>query len=79
MLTKRTNILFDRELWALLAAQSKVEKSSIGELVRRAVVHVYGDTNRTIRIAKARETILKERKKFRKIDYSALIDYGRSI
>lgn len=79
MLTKRTNILFDNELWAVLAAASKAEKASIGELVRRAVGDRYAKVDLLARRKAAFEHILKIRPAPArgKIDYKELINYGR--
>lgn len=41
MLTKRTNILFDKDLWEKLAALAKKRKTSVGELTRKAVKNAY--------------------------------------
>ena len=78
MLTKRTNILFDNDLWDLLTSVAKREKSSMGEVVRRAVSKVYQDDDFIEQKKKAFETI----KKFRvrqegSVDYKALINEGR--
>lgn len=79
MLTKRTNILFNKELWAVLLAQSKEEKSSVGELVRRAVSDRYTQKDVIARRKDAFEQVLRIRPKeyHGKIDYKKLINYGR--
>ena len=78
MLTKRTNILFDPELWNLLVAQSQTEKLSIGELVRKAVVKTYVSDEIQERRSKAIQRILAIRKKQKgKVNYKELINYGR--
>jgi len=79
MLSRRTNILFDNELWAVLLAQSKVEKSSVGELVRRAVVDKYSKKEVLARRKEAIAHILRIRPAPArgKIDYKELINYGR--
>ncbi|MBI4059189.1 hypothetical protein HY404_03035 [Candidatus Microgenomates bacterium] len=41
MLTKRTNILFDQELWKKLISLAEKRSISIGELVRTAVRKQY--------------------------------------
>ncbi len=41
MLTKRTNILFDENLWKKLNTLAKKQKTSVGELTRRAVKEAY--------------------------------------
>jgi hypothetical protein len=40
MLTKRTNILFNDDLWDLLTSVARKEKSSLGEVVRKAIIKV---------------------------------------
>lgn len=79
MLSKRTNILFDDELWAVLLAQSKIENSSVGELVRRAVVDKYSKKEAIARRKEIFEQILRIRPAAArgKIDYKELINYGR--
>lgn len=41
MLTKRTQILFDKQLWKTLVGLAKEKKTSVGELVRTAVRKEY--------------------------------------
>jgi len=79
MLTRRTNILFDDTLWAILAAKSKSEKSSIGELVRRAVADTYGHKDVIARRKAVFDHIIRIRPApvHGKIDYKELINYGR--
>lgn len=78
MLTKRTNILFDNDLWELLTSAARREKSSVGEVVRRAVSKVYSEGNVVERKRKAFETIKKFRVKQEGVlDYRALINEGR--
>lgn len=78
MLTKRTNILFDDLLWNQMTQLAKKRKTSVGELVRQAVSEKYLNDDKTERIKKACEAIEKTRKLFKgKIDYKALINYGR--
>lgn len=78
MLTKRTNILFDNELWDLLTSVARREKSSVGEVVRRAVNKAYKDDNVIDQKKKAFETIKKFRVKQEGIlDYKTLINEGR--
>ena len=79
MLTKRTNILFDEQLWAVLSAASKAEKSSIGALVRRAVADRYVKNDVLARRKEVFDHIVKIRPApvRGKIDYKALINYGR--
>ena len=78
MLTKRTNILFDNDLWNLLTSVARREKSSVGEVVRRAVSKVYKDTDLEGRKKDAFETIRKFRVKQKgTVDYKSLINEGR--
>jgi hypothetical protein len=78
MLTKRTNILFDNDLWDLLTSVARREKSSVGEVVRRAVSKVYKDDDIIEQKKRAFETIKKFRVKQKGIlDYKALINEGR--
>lgn len=82
MLTKRTNILFDEELWGKLVSLAQERNTSVGELVRAALKGAY-DTNEEIlqRRRKAIDATLKHRPKpFKgKIDYKALINAGRKF
>lgn len=77
MLVKRTNILFDEDLWDKLVNLAHESGKSIGKLVRKAVVETYFSDN----LAEEREAfkeILKLRKTFKgTIDYKALINEGR--
>ncbi len=78
MLTKRTNILFDNDLWELLTSVARREKSSVGEVVRSAVSKVYKGDNMIERKNKAFETIKNSRVKQKgTVDYKALINEGR--
>ena len=77
MLTKRTQILFDENLWFCLVSLSKLQDTSVGELVRRAVKSAYCDNSKELQNGKAIDHILSTRKKVNKIDYKELINYGR--
>jgi hypothetical protein len=78
MLTKRTNILFDNNLWDLLTSVARREKTSVGEVVRKAVSKVYTEGDLIAQRKKALETIKKFRVKQKGIvDYKALINDGR--
>jgi hypothetical protein len=78
MLTRRTNILFDNDLWDLLTSVARREKSSVGEVVRKAVSRVYTEGNLIERKKKAFETIRNFRIKQKGVvDYKALINDGR--
>ncbi|NCN24133.1 MAG: hypothetical protein COU65_01620 [Candidatus Pacebacteria bacterium CG10_big_fil_rev_8_21_14_0_10_42_12] len=41
MLSKRTNILFEEEMWTQLSSLAKKQKTSVGDLVREAVKMQY--------------------------------------
>ena len=78
MLTKRTNILFDENLWKTLTSEAKKRKSSVGKLVRAAVVKMYAQDEELEKRREAVERIKKIRKISKgKIDYKELINYGR--
>ena len=78
MLTKRTNILFDNDLWDLLTSVARRERSSVGEVVRRAISKVYTEENFIERKKKAFETVRKFRVKQKGVlNYKALINDGR--
>jgi hypothetical protein len=79
MLQKRTNILFDDQLWSLLRSQSQIKGVSIGELVRRAVTATYSDQADNLRQKQAVASIRAHRVILKNIDYKALINYGRKI
>lgn len=78
MLNKRTNILFEHELWEQMTNLAKRQNISVGELVRQAVSAHHQLNKDTNIIKKLCSTIETERKKSKnKIDYKALINYGR--
>jgi hypothetical protein len=78
MLTRRTNILFNDDLWDLLTSVARKERSSVGEVVRKAIIKVYAGDNFLERKNKAFETIKKFRVKQKGVvDYKTLIDDGR--
>lgn len=80
MLTKRTHILFDEELWNRLILDAKRQQTSIGNIVRSAVRGKYEQEDILKRRKQAIATILKTRKRFKGIiDYKALINEGRRI
>lgn len=57
MLTKRTNILFDEELWSILVAEAVKQKTSVGDLVRFAARKMYSDGGK-IRTQKKKNDIM---------------------
>lgn len=78
MLTKRTNILFDEQLWKALTAEAKKRKTSVARLVRKAVEKEYFEDTKWEERRRAFEEIKKIRKISKtRIDYKALINYGR--
>jgi hypothetical protein len=79
MLQKRTNILFDRNLWSVLTAKSQSEGASIGELVRRAVTKIYIDQSELDKRKDAIALIRTHRIRQTHINYKKLIEYGRTI
>ena len=76
MLTKRTNILFDQELWSKLAVVAKQEQTSVGDLVRKAVIKIYINGNRQSEKQLAIDKIVAMKPKKMKLNYRNLIDYG---
>lgn len=79
MLTARTNIIFDPNVLLSLKHIAKKKKTSVGQLVRKAVEEIYlsGQLKRDKQIAEAGEKILKIRKVIKGINYKELINYGR--
>lgn len=79
MLTKRTQILFDDELWEKLVSLAGEKKTSIGNLVREAVEEKYTQEARFAKRRKVFENILRHRPLPVKgiINYKALINVGR--
>lgn len=78
MLTKRTNLLFDENMWHTLTTIAAEKKTSVGELVRNAVRRVYTDKRIIEKRAKAIKSILAIRKVQKgRIDYKELINHGR--
>lgn len=79
MLQKRTNILFEKEVFQKLERIASKEGISIGELVRRAVKKTYLEED----VKNKRQAIFEEILKIRpqavkgKINYKELINYGR--
>lgn len=83
MLTKRTNILFDTAIWNQLVNIAKTEKTSVGDLVRRAVVTVYVESENSL--LEQRRNAVEEIKRIRKgikhhftaREIKEMINYGR--
>lgn len=77
MLAKRTNILFDEELWFKLLTLSEIRKSSVGKLVRAAVKESYFSGSDRSLLAKTIEETRRVRKTVKGINYKELINEGR--
>ena len=70
--------MFDNDLWNLLTSVARKERSSVGEVVRKAVSKVYTEENFIETKKKAFETIKKFRVKQKGVlNYKALINDGR--
>lgn len=78
MLSKRTNILFSKDLWNKLVHLAQVKNTSVGQLVRNAVEEKYAHDIDLIRLKSVLEEIEAIRPHIKgKIDYKSLINYGR--
>ena len=78
MLNKRAQILFSKDLWNKLEKKSKAQKSSIAELVRKAVEKDFEEEKQLEQRKQAIEQTLMGRIISKgKIDYKELINYGR--
>ena len=77
MLGKRTNILFDKDVWKLLLRLAKSADTSVGDLVRSAVNDTYLPRFKKEKIAMAISDIKSVRKTVERTDYKKLINYGR--
>ena len=79
MLTKRTNLLFEEDLWLNLVTLAEQKKTSVGELVRQAVRLVYLDKSVNQKRMAAWKKILETRPRPYpgRIDYKELINHGR--
>ncbi len=77
MLAKRTNILFDEELWFKLLTLAEIRKSSIGNLVRTAVKDLYFSGDDRSVLAKTVDEIRRVRKTIGGVNYKELINEGR--
>ncbi len=64
MLTKRTQILFDQQLWNSLVQLAKEKQTSVGELVRNALREKYGQEKRLVKRKKAIEAIFAFRERY---------------
>ena len=79
MLTKRTNILFEEELFRHLVALANKNSTSVGDLVRKAVIKAYPKKINDKRL-NAYNKILSLRRNIKKIsnkEIKEFINYGR--
>lgn len=80
MLTKRTNILFEEEFYRYLVALANKNNTSVGDLVRKAVIKTYKKPNLDQKQMKIHKEIIKLKKGFGKIslkEIKEMINYGR--
>lgn len=81
MLTKRTNILFEEELWDKLVKLSKIKEISVSSIIRQAIEEKFNQQDLLEKRRKAVEATLKHRPQpFKgKINYKELINAGRRV
>jgi len=80
MLTKRTNILFNEDLFQHLVFLAKKNQTSVGDLVRKAVIKVYLASEEEQEKIKAFQEILKLKRGLGRLkakEIKKLINYGR--
>lgn len=80
MLTKRTNILFEEDLFKHLVALASKNGTSVGDLVRKAVAKVYQKPDFDQKQMKVHKEIIKLKKGFGKVslkEIREMINYGR--
>ena len=82
MLSERTNLLLDEERKRLLEEIAKREKTSIGELIRRAIDRMYRksgeeEIKRRTKVVNKIKALRKKMKPLKGITIRELIDYGR--
>ena len=65
LLSKRTNILFDQQLWNHIVSIAKQENTSVGKLIRTAVKEKYANHNQLTERAKAIDEILALKKQYK--------------
>ena len=63
MLTKRTQILFDEDLWKMLIDVARRERTSVSEVVRTTLKEKYTEEERLQKRKEAAEAILAFREK----------------
>lgn len=78
MLDKRAHILFDNQLWTTLTTLAEARKTSVAKLVRDAVKKSYMKDIDLEERRRVIEEIERIRPHFKgKLDYKAMINYGR--
>lgn len=77
MLAKRTNILFEEDMWDKLVMIAQSKNRSVGDLVRTAVYKIYYADRDLERLAKSVSEVRKIRKYIGKVNYKELINAGR--
>jgi len=82
MLTKRTNILFDKKSYSYLEDLAKKQVTSVGDLIRKAVIKVYIEPSETNEKMEAYNQILKLKKRLPHISTKEIkesIHYGHKF
>lgn len=80
MLTKRTNILFDEDIWSKLVKIARARNISTSMVIREAVEDKLSEEEILAKRREAVESTLHHRLKSKdKIDYKELINYGRKF
>jgi len=82
MLNKRTTILLDEETQNLLLSIANREKTSVGDLVRKAIEETYKKRRdetikRRTEVVRQIQALRKKMKPLGKITFRELIEYGR--
>lgn len=78
MLTKRTNILLEEDLWRQLKRVAREQNISVSQFIREAIDIKLDEKKQLKQTQKAIDEIRKIRPHFKgKLDYKALINYGR--
>ena len=78
MLNRRVHVLFDNQLWTMLAGLAEAKKTSVAKLVRDAVKTTYVKDAQLEERRKIIEEIERIRPHLKgKLDYKAMINYGR--
>ncbi len=77
MLNKRVNILFNEEEWQKLCDLAHWQEQNASQLIRIAIKKTYFSDNDQNAIKMAVASIKNKRTLSKKINYKALINYGR--